>query len=229
MGDHSGDADNVEGITWPGFVDIMASVIMMFIFFVLITAVALYFHTITYKSKIFAEVEDMAKKRANEVTKEIQQDKTEAEQKIEEIIAENKELEAKITEYELKLEKTESKFAISKEQKITIDDASNTIVLFFGKDSISLTEESVVKLNEFIADVLSKAKPEKITVNIEGSKNPNAITESAAREIAVARMMNARNVFLQTAIPRNKIVASFANDKKIEDNYNWVKIRLDIK
>lgn len=39
-------------IAWPGFVDILSSVIIMFIFFLLVVAAALYFHTIIYVSKI---------------------------------------------------------------------------------------------------------------------------------------------------------------------------------
>ena len=45
------EQSELEANSWPGFVDILSAVIIMFVFFVLVTATALFFHTITYTGK----------------------------------------------------------------------------------------------------------------------------------------------------------------------------------
>ncbi|MFT4714339.1 MAG: hypothetical protein ACI8W1_002840, partial [Candidatus Azotimanducaceae bacterium] len=46
------DDTDMAANAWPGFVDILSAVVIMFVFFVLIIAAVLYFYTITYKVKI---------------------------------------------------------------------------------------------------------------------------------------------------------------------------------
>ncbi len=46
------DEEDFSAIAWPGFVDILSSVIIMFVFFMLIIAAVLYFYMIVYISKI---------------------------------------------------------------------------------------------------------------------------------------------------------------------------------
>lgn len=274
--EHQADPDDVSGITWPGFVDIMSSVIMMFIFFVLVTSVALYFHTITYKSKILGQIQKMVEVKTLESTqtltaenedikKQLQELKVENEmlnagakpekdageadapdagkakpaemaaataaaEKIVELKEENETLSAKVSEYEEELRKIDAQFSVSKDQKIVTSDADSSIVVFFGKDSISLTEESNKVLAAFFEANISKfGTPANIKVSISGGKNPNAPTASIARELALARMLNSRNILLKTTIPKENISAQMVNDEKIEDTYNWVKISLDKK
>lgn len=275
--EHSADPDDVSGITWPGFVDIMSSVIMMFIFFVLVTSVALYFHTITYKSKVMGQIQKMVEVKTLESTqsltaenedikKQLQELKIENEilnaqgpkpdkdageadakdaakatpaemtaavaaaEKIVALKEENETLSAKVSEYEEELRKIDAQFSVSKDQKIITNDAENSIVVFFGKDSISLTEESNVALAAFFeAHIAKSGTPANIKVSISGGKNPKAPTASIARELALARMLNSRNILLKTTIPKENISAQMVNDEKIEDTYNWVKISLDKK
>ena len=44
--------DDMGAIAWPGFVDILSSVIIMFVFFLMIIAGALYIYTLVYVSKV---------------------------------------------------------------------------------------------------------------------------------------------------------------------------------
>jgi len=226
---HDGDADDVSNITWPGFVDIMSSTILMFIFFVLITSVALYFHTITYKSKLLAQVQEMAKAESKETTQDISKENQQMKEKIEEITQENQSLAAKVTAYEDIIKKTDADFALSKDQKVDISLDNSSITIFFGKDAISLTEESIKLMDEFLKKFLTTNNPQNVKVYITGSKNPQALTESLARRLVLARMLNTRNAFLKTAIPKDKIFVNMVDDEKIEDTYNWVKIVLDTK
>jgi len=276
---HEGDADDVSGITWPGFVDIMSSVIMMFIFFVLITSVALYFHTITYKSKILAQVSEIAdhaatkkaqsliqenerikheltavktenqtmsaqiaqikggapSKDSKEETKDEKKDKDKAKDpekeqlktELDAVKSENQALLAKIAELDDKTKKTDSKFAQSNEQSISVDASQEKLVLFFGEDSISLTEDSSKKYADFVAAYTKTHDPKKTHVEITASKDAESdAAELMAQEISTARLMNSRNVILKSEIPRENISVSIVGNEKIEDKGNWVTIRL---
>ena len=48
--------EDLSALAWPGFVDILSSVLIVFVFFVIIIASALYYHVITFKSKIVQEI-----------------------------------------------------------------------------------------------------------------------------------------------------------------------------
>lgn len=67
--------EDYSAIAWPGFVDILSAVIIMFVFFLMIVATALFFHIIIYKSKVkSAIVSDIVQ---NESTMEFQQQNAE--------------------------------------------------------------------------------------------------------------------------------------------------------
>ena len=192
---------------------------MMFIFFVLITSVALYFHTITYKSKIMAQIAGLAQKSVEEQTKTIVQENQQMKK-------ENMELREKIAEIEDKTKKADSKFAESKEQVVTLDDANNKVVLFFGGDSISLTEETTKSYTDFVNKYLDSHKDHsRIYVEIQGSKEALSENELFAQEVATARIMNARNIVLRTDIPKDHITANIVPGEPIEDKTDWVTIR----
>jgi regulator of replication initiation timing len=215
----SEDPDDVSSITWPGFVDIMSSVIMMFIFFVLITSVALYFHTITYKSKVMASIAGLTQKSVEQQTRTIVQENQQMKK-------ENMELREKIAEIEDKTKKADSKFAESKEQSVTLDEATDKVVLFFGGDSISLTEETNTAFADFVTKYLAKV-PDKsrIYVEILASKEISNDNELFAQEIATARLMNTRNVVLRTEIPKDHITINIVPSELIDEKSNWVTIR----
>lgn len=48
--------DDLSAIAWPGFVDILSAVIIMFVFFLMIVATALFFHIIIFISKIESDI-----------------------------------------------------------------------------------------------------------------------------------------------------------------------------
>ncbi len=60
----SSEDDDLNAIAWPGFVDILSSVIIMFVFFLLAIASALYFHMVIFVSKV----------RSDEVAEEVLQE-----------------------------------------------------------------------------------------------------------------------------------------------------------
>ena len=225
--DHSGDADDVSGITWPGFVDIMSSVIMMFIFFVLITSVALYFHTITYKSKVLAQVQSLSKVEAQKQTQDIVKENIEVKKKLQEVVTENKKLEETISQMQDATKKNDSKFANSKEQQVEVDETAASLTLFFGQDSISLTEESKKTYENFLKKFTDKGDPTKVYVEINASKDLGRGAEFLSQEISTSRLMNTRNIVLKTKIPKDHVTINISKaDEKIGGKGNWVTVKL---
>lgn len=218
----SEDPDDVSSITWPGFVDIMSSVIMMFIFFVLITSVALYFHTITYKSKVMASISGLAQKSVEQQTQQIVQENQQMKQ-------ENMELRQKIAEIEDEVKKADSKFAASKEQSVQFDAAANRVTIFFGGDSISFTEENQKQYDSFVQEFLKGKDAAKVYVDLEASKEVLNDNEAFAQEVAMARLMNARNVILHTTVPKENITINIVPSAPLDGKTDWVTVRMYTK
>lgn len=229
MSGHGGGSDDDPGaMAWPGFVDVLSSVLIMFVFFLMITAVALYFHTVLFKGKIQAqnqkiiteEVTEQTQTNLNQLTQENIELKKQIEQmqKVETVEAQ-RELETK-----LKMLQQAPLMAESKDQKITIE-GPDSVLVFYGADSISMTEDSVKQVREF----LSKFPPDTIRVTIQATRDTSNRLESTARRVAVARMLNLRNVVLQYEVPREAIAASVIEGAKIGDNYDWVRMKVEAK
>ncbi len=205
--------EDLTAIAWPGFVDILSAVIIMFVFFVMVTAVALYVHTITYKSKL----EQLMKTDYSTKTKVL-------EQKITEVQKQKKVLEHLLAEYEQELYQTRAEFSESQEQKTIINENNNSLIVFFGTDSISVTKDSEEKITAFLNKKLNSGK--KYKVKIIAGKNPKAPIKSIARKLAVARIFNLRNVMLSLKIEPNDISATINNKEQVENSYHWTKIEL---
>jgi hypothetical protein len=82
--------EDLSAIAWPGFVDILSAVIIMFVFFLMIVAVSLFFHMITYISKVQSN-QDLKRTEAKEINEFIQ---------VQAEFAESEEQEIKINEEE---------------------------------------------------------------------------------------------------------------------------------
>lgn len=228
--------DDFAAIAWPGFVDTLSSVIIMFIFFVLITATALYFHTITYKGKI-------KEKAMEEILSSMELDKNkQIRNVINELKEENKFLKEKITEHEKEKTNTaEKEFDQSKEKNVItgawldetthrpteISEDNLSITIFFDKSSITLPTETGEEIRQFITDHLDKFSSDQYVLEIRIGKMPKAPTEKVAREIALARMFNVRNELLKIKeLPRTSIKAVFDEPKKINNNYYWGRLSI---
>lgn len=188
--------EDLAAIAWPGFVDILSSVIIMFIFFLLIVATALYFHILIYKSQILA--------------------------------SENTHQQKVVSEEEVVVSQMQTEFAESKEQKVTISSDSDEMIVFFGRDSISVLPETIDELKAKFAELLQDGGEDGYTIKILAAKNPNTY-ENAARKVAVARMLNIRNVVLESGFSSPAIMPQVVESEKIDDTIHWVKIVFEKK
>ena len=223
----SDEDEDLSAMAWPGFVDILSSVIIMFVFFVMVVASALYFHIIIFKSKILAEISEATS--ASSKMEELATTNRSLTKKIQEMTEDMKILEQVNEDNEIQLFKEDSGFAKSVEQEITEDPTTKTVTIFFGKDSISITKDSQIELGAFIAKYSQQIAVNDMKVSIISNKNPDSLSEIVSRRLAVARMLNVRNAFLPTDIPKDQVNAKITEQEKIKDSYNWVQIKFEEK
>lgn len=221
------DDDDLGTIAWPGFVDILSSVIIMFVFFVMIVASALYFHIIIFKSKILSELNESTYSQAE--AKELASTNRSLTKKIKEMTEKMKLLEELSQDNDIQLYKDDSEFSESAEQKIIEDLQNNALTIFFGGDSISVTKGNQEVLTQHIKDFIAKYSADNIEVDIIAGKNPNSVNDIIARRLAVARLLNVRNSLLETEIPPNKIRPIITEKESVDGSYNWVKLRFNPK
>ncbi len=221
----SEEDEDLGQMAWPGFVDILSSVIIMFVFFVMVVASALYFHIIIFKSKVLSEISDSVSAQAR--MEELSTTNRTLSKKIEELTQNLKVLEEINEDNEVQLFKEDSGFAESEDQKIVTDESNRTITIFFGKDSISVTKDSQLQINAAIAKYSEQFSADNTKVTITSNKNPDTVNDVISRRLAVARMLNVRNSFLVSDIPTEQVDAKMVAQDKVEDSYNWVKIKFD--
>lgn len=230
--------DDLGAAAWPGFVDILSSVLIMFVFFLMITAVALSFHVALFKGKMKEQQQKMVEEQvAKELKKEatpdaakLMQENKELKEQIKTLEAQSadaqvqldldkQQAEARVSEAEEKLTLLQqaAQLAESKDQKIMELPGENAIVVFFGIDAISLTPESKDAVVAFL-----KGKGGK--VEILSSKNTSDELEITSRKVAVARMLNARNSVIQAGFTSTGIAARIVNGEAIDGSQDWVKI-----
>ncbi len=221
------DGEDLGAIAWPGFVDILSSVIIMFVFFVMIVASALYFHIIIFKSKVLSEESKSISAQAT--AQELATTNRSLMKKIEDMTEKMKLLEKINEENEIQLYKEDSEFAESIDQKLKIDPDTQSLIVFFGSDSISVTKPNQKTVIATMEQYIAQYSGPGTQVTLESNKNPDSINDVISRRLSVARMLNVRNLFLETDIPPNQIIPRVTEGEAIDGTHNWVKITFSRK
>lgn len=210
----SEEGSDLAASSWPGFVDILSAVVIMFVFFVLVTAVALYVHTITYTSKSRVESAAVA-----------ELDQEPLEQIVDVLREENSSLKSQLAGLVEQVRQTEAQFRESgDDQQLEMDQQGRSLIIFYGKNSITLTDESREVIRDFIQSNLDKYGPENLELSMSASKNRHSPIETISRKVAIARLMNVRNEFLTTDLNKDSIFVKVENPKEIKGQYDWAKL-----
>lgn len=188
-----GDDNDMSATAWPGFVDILSSVLIMFVFFVMVISSALFFHVIIYKAKVLSGESQVATvSQINDTVKTF-----------------------------------EAKFAKSKFQRVKLpEENGNEIVIFFGGDSISVEKDAFDTSKTFLENYFKGKDPSKYHILVTASRSPEQY-ETVARKIAVARMLNTRNVVLDAFSNPDLIYPEVIAGELIDESYDWVKITIE--
>jgi|TARA_R110002126_G_C10490909_1_gene504532 hypothetical protein len=245
-----GDDDDMSGNAWPGFVDILSATVIMFVFFVMITAILMSVMSMDYREQIKAASE-------NEITEEVQQfvdrivsgelSVEEVQQslgnraKIDALVREKDTLEKKIraeaaaknliqkelVEKNAQIEQRASALSYTDEQGYKETEDGMSVYVTYNRNGVTLIEETITSLKAFLRGHQKRTGQENLHVSVLAAENPNAPTISVTRKIALSRALTIRNVFLANGVTSNNISIKYAKPKEVDDTYDWVQIRID--
>ena len=206
----SDSGEDLEGMAMSGFVDILSATILMFMFFVLITAVALFFHVLNFTSK-------EAPVSAAEIL-EVKQLVVVLEEENQELREQVAGLNQKATEIDANFKETNG------EQKFTVSPDGMTFTVFFGPNSITITEETSTEIKTFMEKGIA-ALGSSMSAFMTAPKTRSNI-DSVARKVAIARILNTRNSLLETALARESIHLEVKPPEDLDGESNWAMIQL---
>ncbi|MFA7276746.1 MAG: hypothetical protein WC043_08090 [Pseudobdellovibrionaceae bacterium] len=232
--------DDFSAVAWPGFVDILSTVIMMFLFFIMIVSIVMYVMSMEYKkevetttaSKMQDQMEEELKKimekiNAGEITLEQIKNASKNQQQNETLTVENIELKNELKNADSVIDQIKADMAsgLNQETQITED---GYFVILFEKNDISISPDTEKTLQAYAENIARTAGVplRELGVEIVSGDNPNSPTISVARELGLARALNIRNVFIKGTTDPEKISILYAPAKSIQDSYNWIKVRV---
>ena len=220
--------EDLASMAWPGFVDILSSDIIVFVFFVMIVASALLFQILIFKEQVLTEVHEIAESTENSNEDVAASAAEELADKNEFLLQKIKDLEEKLKvtreetdEQSIQLFQVNAEFSESYDQTIKELEEQEGLIVLFGQDSISVTEESTAQIQAYFDAHDFTADTE---VKIIASLDPTGLNEVLSKKLAVARALNVRNFFLDGKIPMSQVLPVLSDQGKIENTYNWVKI-----
>lgn len=205
------DGTDLESNSWPGFVDILSAAIMMFVFFVLVTAVALFFHVIIFTSKIDPV-------SLSDYTPE----------QISSIESENEVLKQRVAGLAAKIVETEAQFSQSDKEQVWEQETEMSMVVFFGREDITLASNTDQAIRTFRDQIIASYGADSLALTISSPRSRSKI-ETIAKKIAVARIFNARNTFLDSALPSASIYMNVDPPTKVNDEFDWVRLKFTKK
>lgn len=227
----SGGSD-MSANAWPGFVDILSAVVIMFVFFVLITAAVLYFYTITYKAKIEGQTAPVTEESQEITSRRVEELERENQQLREQIESADPMLSAgggaSATESTTEEESTQSFGKQATEQAVMTSDDGNSLVIFHDPGAVTVDDASIEKIDSFLDELTRKHGAENLEVVINSPKARGATTQGRAKRLSVARMLNVRNSLLNAPLDRENIKVNVVESEVIEDSDNWTRITINI-
>ncbi len=220
---------------WPGFVDILSAVVIMFVFFVLITAAVLYFYTITYKAKVEGqpnvEVVAALPSLGAATIEELEAENSALKKQIESAQAEASQGGGSdTTEVPSDTQSAAQAFgAQASEQQVMTSTENRSMVLFHDPGAITVDDQSEEKIAQFINELVEKYGAENLEIVLTSPKTAKAATQSRAKRLAVARMLNVRNSLLSSPLDREKIQLNVVESEALEGSANWTQLQINIR
>ena len=219
------DDNDMSAIAMPGFIDILSTVIIMFVFFVTVIAVMLYIHTIKFKAEVVAQSKQEVSEEVKAYLDKIQQGEIEPDdmQEIVDLSTKKAEMEQEVNDLSQDIKQIKSQYAQSgSDQRTESYPAQRVFVVYFDKNAITLSDGADAKLKDFLAEIGVTAGEARYKLSTRGG--PSAPTGNAAREIGLARMLNVRNGLLKQGAEAQAVGVSYEEDSVPDGGYNWVKV-----
>ncbi len=235
--------DDAGAIAWPGFVDILSSVLMMFLFFILITTFVMYALNAQSRKRMEAETQqkidmavsaEMKKKIDDLIAGNITPEQLKASldqgitvenpiKKTEALEEQNSALNLEVEELKKVLEQVRGEMTTGTDQKTEIKD-DNSLLILYNKNDVNLSEQTISVIEAYLDQVLMKADGRPLKFRLVTSDNPHAQTLSVSREISLARSLNVRNVLIREKVTSDHVEIEYSKPQEIDSGYNWLKI-----
>lgn len=237
-------------VAMPGFVDILSSVLTVFMFFMMLTAAIMFLLSIQLRQNLIeekkkevdasvsVEIEELLKKlKSGEINIE---DLKQQAQKNRTLTLENKTLGIQNDQLSENLSNALQKVArlqdsdavLGKSADVGVSQAGDQleIVVFYKDTGISVSDETQKKITEFIAAAQKSGRlGSNQVVYLEAPDNPDAPTITLSRQAVLGRALNIRNVLLTTKLGQDNIRIRNLPAEKKEDNFNWIRIKIEKK
>jgi|GEM_PF-6819130 len=189
--------DDIEAtIPWPGFVDILSAVIMVFIFFVMLTIIII--------SQLSKKQPIPDKKKYTDSTIDIADLESMTVKDMKGIIKDNVEMQKQLEE----MHYTQNKNKKSVLQKVIFD--TNKFHIIYDDMGIDVTQASKSAIEENFSIIINEDKP--ATIDVLKGKTvfinaypPYNLSHTTQQEIALNRSFRVRNQFLGYGIETNYI------------------------
>ncbi|MCB1592239.1 MAG: hypothetical protein KDI90_07285 [Alphaproteobacteria bacterium] len=239
----SGDRrdDDAGAIAWPGFVDILSSVMIMFLFFMLITSIVMFGMNIEYRKKVKKETEEkfsaLVSEELRDKLKELLSGgetveeilkKLENQNQLEKLQVENTDLSKEVTELQKVVEQVKKDVSTGASQNTKVGDDDSLLIIYDNND-VTLSEQTTKVIEAYIEGIKKKNEGKRLTIRVLSSDNPNAASISLSREISLSRSLNVRNVLMKSAIDTKDIDISYSKPLSIDDTFNWLKILVEVE
>lgn len=236
---HANDEGNLDDVAMPGFVDILSSVITVFMFFMLITSVTMFFLSVKMKKSVVEEskkeaqsdaakeLQDYLKRlEAGEISLEELKAKAAGQQVVQQLSVKNTYLTESLQASEEALQKTRAAMGKTQNQKVETSPDNASLIIVYDESGITVNPETTKIIKEFIIRLAQDPGFKDKTLLLESPDNPAATTQSLSRELSLGRSLNVRNVLLLQDIAAERVKISNVPAELHNNTYNWLRIRL---
>lgn len=217
--------DDMAAQAWPGYVDILSATVIMFVFFVMVIVVVLYLYSIKFTATVQQQAEQKIQESIQQIETpetlgDLEKEKSKKVKEISDLEKQKQTIKQEVQALEKKVKQLSTGLEEGTEQSIIVNDKE--IIVVFSDNAITLTNDTISSLTKFL-----ELYPETIKIDITAGDNPLAVTQSSERQSILARMLNTRNVALEKGFEADQITINYVEPEQIENNYNWVRIRVE--
>jgi hypothetical protein len=236
---HADDEGDLGDVAMPGFVDILSSVVTVFMFFMLITSVTMFFLSLKMKKNVMEESKkeaqsDAAKElnaylkklEAGEITLEELKARAAGQQAVQQLSVKNTYLTESLQASEEALQKTRAAMGKTQNQKVETSLDSTDLIIIYDESGITVNPDTIKIIKEFITRLKQDPTFKDKTLLLESPDNPAATTQSLSRELSLGRSLNVRNVLLLEDVFAERVKISNVPAELHNNTYNWLRIRL---
>lgn len=227
--------EDAGAIAWPGFVDILSAVIIMFVFFLMITAIVMFVLSVQTQGameseneeKVKAEIENLKEQVLieNDLTPEEFQLQVQKVTEVQNLSEENKNLNEEVQNLSAEIKQLKADLAASVDQNALVSQDEKSMVVLYKENEMSLSPVVESMIRDFIDSNASEV-PGAPKIVLETGDSPDTESLSFARELALARTLNVRNVMLDQEMASEQISVNYTDPEEVEGSYHWVRIRI---